>query len=80
MLYFCFIFAFGITNGQERAVSGTVSFNGSPAPFVNVYLKNTEIGTSSNEDGLYELKNILPGKYTLIASTIGYIPFRTVKN
>ncbi|MEH6746089.1 MAG: TonB-dependent receptor [Maribacter arcticus] len=69
------IFAFSSTYAQEVTLSGSVTSENSPAPFVNIYLKNTELGTSSNENGWYELKNIPPGKYTLIASTIGYIPF-----
>ena len=69
------IFTFSSTYSQEATLSGSVTSENSPAPFVNIYLKNTELGTSSNENGWYELKNIPPGKYTLIASTIGYIPF-----
>ncbi|MEH6618494.1 TonB-dependent receptor [Maribacter arcticus] len=69
------IFAFSSTYAQEVTLSGSVTSENSPAPFVNIYLKNTELGTSSNENGWYELKNIPPGKYTLIASTIGYMPF-----
>ncbi len=70
------ILTFSSTYAQEVTLSGSVTSENSPAPFVNIYLKNTELGTSSNENGWYELKNIPPGKYTLIASTIGYIPFR----
>jgi outer membrane receptor for ferrienterochelin and colicins len=69
------IFSFSSTYAQEVTLSGSVTSENSPAPFVNIYLKNTELGTSSNENGWYELKNIPPGKYTLIASTIGYMPF-----
>jgi outer membrane receptor for ferrienterochelin and colicins len=69
------IFTFSSTYSQEVTLSGSVTSENSPAPFVNIYLKNTELGTSSNENGWYELKNIPPGKYTLIASTIGYISF-----
>ncbi|WP_339664391.1 TonB-dependent receptor [Maribacter arcticus] len=69
------ILTFSSTYSQEVTLSGSVTSENSPAPFVNIYLKNTELGTSSNENGWYELKNIPPGKYTLIASTIGYIPF-----
>ena len=69
------IVTFSSTFSQEVTLSGSVTSENSPAPFVNIYLKNTELGTSSNENGWYELKNIPPGKYTLIASTIGYIPF-----
>ena len=73
LVFYCFIFS--STYAQEMTLSGSVTSENSPAPFVNIYLKNTELGTSSNENGWYELKNIPPGKYTLIASTIGYIPF-----
>ncbi|SKB53213.1 TonB-dependent receptor [Maribacter arcticus] len=69
------IVTFSSTYSQEVTLSGSVTSENSPAPFVNIYLKNTELGTSSNENGGFELKNIPPGKYTLIASTIGYIPF-----
>ena len=73
LVVYCFIFS--STYAQEMTLSGSVTSENSPAPFVNIYLKNTELGTSSNENGWYELKNIPPGKYTLIASTIGYMPF-----
>ncbi|WP_339653072.1 TonB-dependent receptor [uncultured Maribacter sp.] len=69
------IFSFTCLYGQEVTLSGNTTSENLPAPFVNIYLNNTEIGTSSNENGWYELKNIPPGKYTLIASTIGYITF-----
>jgi len=45
-------------------------------PFVNIYLKNTQIGTSSNENGDYTLEHITPGSYTLIATAIGYLPHK----
>jgi len=60
---------------QNVSVSGKVLADKESVAFVNIYLKNTQIGTSSNEDGLYELKNIPPGNYILIASTIGYMTF-----
>lgn len=60
---------------QNVSVSGKVLADKESVAFVNIYLKNTQVGTSSNEDGLFELKNIPPGNYTLIASTIGYSPF-----
>mgnify|MGYP003668746272 FL=1 len=69
------ILTFSSTYSEEATLSGSVTSENSPAPFVNIYLKNTELGTSSNKNGWYELKNIPPGKYTLIASTIGYISF-----
>ena len=74
----CFIFA--TTYGQGATITGTVSSAGEPVPFVNIYLEQTQIGTSSNELGFYELNNIAAGRYTLIASTIGFDRFRTTLN
>ena len=59
-------------NGQTNSISGKVSSNGEVLPFVNVYLKKTKQGTSTNENGFFELKNIPNGTYTIVASSIGY--------
>ena len=58
--------------GQTNSISGKVSSNGEVLPFVNVYLKKTKQGTSTNKNGFFELKNIPNGTYTIIASSIGY--------
>ena len=58
--------------GQTNSISGKVSSNGEVLPFVNVYLKKTKQGTSTNENGFFELKNIPNGTYTIVASSIGY--------
>ncbi|BDD11491.1 TonB-dependent receptor (plasmid) [Fulvitalea axinellae] len=42
-----------------------------PAAFVNVVIKNTNKGTTSNEDGEYRINSITPGKHTLMFSFIG---------
>ncbi len=46
-----------------------------PLPGATVYLANTMIGVSTNEDGTFSLNNIHSGKYNLIASMIGYKTF-----
>ena len=58
--------------GQTNSISGKVSSNSEVLPFVNVYLKKTKQGTSTNENGFFELKNIPNGTYTIVASSIGY--------
>ena len=60
---------------QNSFISGTITDNGTPIPFVNVYLEGTAQGTSSNEDGKYVLKNIPSGTYTLKTSVLGYRDF-----
>ena len=57
---------------QTNSISGKITSKGEALPFVNVYLTNTTIGTSTNEKGFFELKNIPNGNYTLIASSVGF--------
>mgnify|MGYP001033084133 CR=1 FL=1 len=64
-----FITAFSM---KAQKISGRTISNGLPLPYVNVYLKNTTIGSSSNEDGLYSINNIPAGTYTIVASFTGF--------
>ncbi|MCH7409517.1 TonB-dependent receptor [Belliella sp. DSM 111904] len=43
-----------------------------PLPFVSIKLKNTVIGTTTNEMGFFEIKGLKPGNYILIFSYVGY--------
>ena len=43
-----------------------------PIPFVNIYLENSYIGTTSNEQGHYELAIPKPGKYTIVFQFLGF--------
>lgn len=52
-------------------VFGKITTEDSPLPFANVYVKNTTIGTTTNETGDYQIQ--LPkGTHTLIYQFIGY--------
>jgi outer membrane receptor for ferrienterochelin and colicins len=56
-----------------QTISGKITTqNGDKIPYANVYLKKTKIGTSSDENGFYELNKIPKDGYTLIVSSIGY--------
>ncbi len=59
---------------QNLEVSGTVTDaeDGSPLPGVNIVLKGTSTGTSTNADGFYSLRVPSP-QDTLVASFVGYI-------
>lgn len=41
-------------------------------PYINIAIKGTTIGTVADGSGHYFLKNVPSGKYTLIASGVGY--------
>lgn len=57
---------------QKNTLSGKVSDNSGGLSYANIYIKNTKLGTSSSENGQYQIKNIPNGTYTVIISSIGY--------
>lgn len=46
--------------------------NGEPLPFANVVIKGTTKGTTTDYDGLYTLKDMDPGTYSVVFSFVGY--------
>lgn len=61
------------TMAQNKVVlSGTVTDkHGIPLPQVTIAVENTALGTYTDDNGRYSLP-VTPGKYTLVASFIGY--------
>jgi len=57
---------------QNNSISGKILSNGKALPFANVYLKNSNLGTSSDENGFYKIKNIPKRKFSIIISSLGY--------
>lgn len=54
-------------------VSGTVvDDNNEVLPFVNIYIEGTYTGTTSNDDGDYELNITETGNYTIVFKYLGY--------
>ena len=55
-------------------ISGIVkdSQTSEPLPGVNIYLEGTTLGAATDLDGAYYIINIPSGKYTLVASMLGY--------
>ncbi len=41
-------------------------------PFANVIIKGTNLGTTTDIDGLYAIENLKPGIYTVVFSFVGY--------
>ncbi|MFD2823861.1 DUF5686 and carboxypeptidase regulatory-like domain-containing protein [Lacinutrix iliipiscaria] len=58
-------------------IIGTVtSTKSEPLAFVNIYIEGTYTGTTSNDNGRYELNITQPGTYTV---TFKYLGFKTLK-
>lgn len=70
-----FFIAFS-TLASAQIVGTITDTKNEPLPFVNILIENTYKGTTSNDDGYYELNITEPNTYTVIYSFIGY---KTVK-
>jgi len=59
---------------QSSALKGFVYLKetGEPAIFVNVILKGTSIGSTTDENGYYTMSTVPLGNYTLMATSIGF--------
>ncbi|MEO2063419.1 MAG: TonB-dependent receptor [Christiangramia sp.] len=64
-------FSIFCASAQQAEVTGVVTAEGIPTAFASVYLEKTDIGTTTNEQGVYELK-IPEGHYELIIQAVGY--------
>ncbi len=64
------LFAQGVT-GEVR---GTVTDaeKGTPLVGANVILQGTNFGAATNLDGVYSIRNIPPGQYTVLVRYVGY--------
>ena len=63
-------------SAQKNTLKGTVTANNSPLAYATIVLNGTKYGTTTNDKGFYELKNIVPGEYTAVFSSVGYFADR----
>ncbi|RMD97058.1 MAG: TonB-dependent receptor, partial [Calditrichaeota bacterium] len=56
------------------SITGTVkdADTGSPLPGVNIVVKNTVLGASTDVEGKFRISGLRPGTYTIVVSMIGY--------
>ncbi|RDC66481.1 TonB-dependent receptor [Adhaeribacter pallidiroseus] len=65
-------FALATENIASGGIKGLVrSTDGNPVGFVNIYIKGSNKGAVSSEDGKFHIKNLKEGEYTLVATFIG---------
>ncbi|WP_406844978.1 TonB-dependent siderophore receptor [Flavobacterium soyae] len=75
VLSFCFFLLTGTTIwAQEKAsIKGQVTLNNNESTDnISVILKGTRLGTITDEQGNYKIKNIKPGTYTIKISGVGF--------
>ncbi|MCP9201077.1 DUF5686 and carboxypeptidase regulatory-like domain-containing protein [Gramella sp. GC03-9] len=61
---------FSIIHGQVKGV--VTDEKGEPLPYVNIYTESGTTGTTTNEEGRYELKINETGDYILVYKFLGY--------
>ena len=60
-------------HSETGSIKGFVkTSDGRPAESVSVLIKNTQLGTVTNENGSFEFRRIKPGYYILVFSLTGY--------
>jgi outer membrane receptor for ferrienterochelin and colicins len=65
LVHFCVL-------AQTGSIRGTVTVKGKPLEFATAAFKGTQYGTTTNEQGVFEIKNVKYGAYQLVISAIGY--------
>ena len=65
-----FLFIITLSNAQVRGK--VTDEKGNPLPFVNIFEENTYNGTTTNEQGRFEINIKTPGNHTLLFQYLGY--------
>jgi hypothetical protein len=65
-------FVSSFLQAQQGGIKGKITDGVNPLPFVNIIILETNYGTSSEEDGSFEIKSIPAGKYEIRFSAVGY--------
>ena len=65
---------------SQSTLTGKVIAKDSRQPLasVSIYLNNTSIGTTTDDQGIFIIRNAPMGKYRLVATSIGYESFDTL--
>lgn len=69
-----FLLMVTVTSAWSQTIKGTVrdAKTGEPMTGATVSLKNTHYATTVQLNGTFNFRHVAPGKYKLIASTVGY--------
>lgn len=78
LLLLCYLLPGTAFSQNTVTISGKVTEEktGKPLPFANVFINNSSIGTSTDEQGNYKLGNLPVGSLELVVSFLG---FETIK-
>ena len=84
VLFVISLFFINVLFAQNSSVKlmGSVvdSLTNEPLEYVNIYLSNTSLGTSTLKNGTFTISKIPAGEYIVYFSCIGYTPIRKTIN
>ncbi|NNF20676.1 MAG: carboxypeptidase-like regulatory domain-containing protein [Saprospiraceae bacterium] len=66
------LFLFQSNHGVSQLIGKITDGDGFPLSYVNIYVRNTSIGTTSNLDGFYELSLEKGQQYEIMYQYVGY--------
>ncbi|WP_439132632.1 carboxypeptidase-like regulatory domain-containing protein [Polaribacter sp.] len=69
--FFILLLLIALSNFAQTVIKGTVYYEKGPLENVAVYLNNTMLGTTTNENGKFSIP-VKDGQYELIVSYLGY--------
>ncbi|AMR30901.1 energy transducer TonB [Mucilaginibacter sp. PAMC 26640] len=72
LLAILLFFIAGNSFAQTGSLSGKITAGNSPLAYGTITLAGTRHGTTANEQGFYEIKNLAPGEYLALFSRLGY--------
>ena len=58
---------------SQSSLEGTIVSDGDPVPFASVLIQKSRFGATTDASGNYSISNLPEGKYTVIASSLGFI-------
>ncbi len=78
-IFFLLISLFAGTASAQNRLTGDVrdSDSGEPVVAASIVVKETNIGTSADQDGFFVFPELSDGEYTLSVRSLGYQPYQT---
>lgn len=71
-LLFLLLLTAGSLFAQNGSITGAVrTSDGNPVEFVSIAIQGSNKGALTDKNGVYNIKNVRPGSYTLISSLVG---------
>ena len=74
--FYLFFFLLGLlctSTLAQTTLEGKIISDGEPVPFANVFIQKSKRGATTDANGHYSIPNLPQGKYTVIASSLGFI-------